>query len=212
MTHTIIIIDMGHGANCPGKCSPDGSFHEWKFNREVGKALGDALSERGFTVRYTHEADTEPLYPGKPMLSKAQLNECLRYRYAKVNEYCAQYGSRNCLCISIHANASGSTWSDARGFCAIVGRNASAASKRLAQSIYAEAAKAHLQGNRCVPPERYWTQPLAICEHTRCPAVLTESLFYTNRHDLALLQSQEGKNTIVEVHLRGILNYLNHEK
>ena len=38
-----IILDYGHGCNCPGKCSPDKSFYEWKFTRDVGKEIAKRL-------------------------------------------------------------------------------------------------------------------------------------------------------------------------
>ena len=48
-----------------------------------------------------------------------------------------------------------------------------------------------------------------MCDRTLCPAVLTESLFYDNKGDLAILKSAEGKERIVQAHVDGIINYLN---
>ena len=84
----VIIIDMGHGSNTPGKCSPDRTFFEFRFNRTVGVKLGKMLTQAGYKVLYTWEGDKEPLYQELPMLYKAQLNACLAYRYRKVNEFC----------------------------------------------------------------------------------------------------------------------------
>jgi N-acetylmuramoyl-L-alanine amidase len=44
---------------------------------------------------------------------------------------------------------------------------------------------------------------------TNCPAVLTENLFMDNKEDVQLLLSAEGKNKIVNLHIKGILEYLN---
>lgn len=90
----------------------------------------------------------------------------------------------------------------------MVGKKASANSKRLAKCIYDEAAKRDLQGNRAVPSGHYWPQSLAMCDRTACPAVLTESLFYDNKEDLAILKSPEGKERIVQAHVEGIIKYL----
>lgn len=44
--------------------------------------------------------------------------------------------------------------------------------------------------------------------HTKCPAVLTENLFQTNKEDVAYLESDKGFKTIVDIHVQGIKNYI----
>ena len=90
----------------------------------------------------------------------------------------------------------------------MVGKKASANSKRLARLIYDEADKQGLRGNRSVPKERYWVQGLCMCDSTKCPAVLTESLFYDSKSDLAILKSAEGKAKLVRLHVEGIIKYV----
>ena len=46
-----------------------------------------------------------------------------------------------------------------------------------------------------------------ILRHTRCPAVLTENLFMDNRDDVAFLESAEGSQAIVNLHVEGIRRY-----
>lgn len=206
-----IIFDYGHGNNCPGKYSPDKSFYEWQFNREIGKEVARRLRAKGYIVHEIWPHDHEPLStPGK-MCNKTQLNAALNWRWKEVNKICTQYGTSNCIMISFHSNAAGGDgkWHDASGFCSMVGLKASANSKRLAKCIYDEAAKRNLQGNRYVPTGHYWPQSLAMCDRTACPAVLTESLFYDNKSDLAILKSAEGKERIVQAHVDGLINYLN---
>ena len=48
-----------------------------------------------------------------------------------------------------------------------------------------------------------------IIRKTLCPAVLTESLFQDNRADVEFLLSEAGKSAIVNLHVNGIINYLN---
>lgn len=43
---------------------------------------------------------------------------------------------------------------------------------------------------------------------TKCPAVLTESLFQDNKSDMEYLLSEEGKAAIVKLHVNGILKYI----
>ena len=47
-----------------------------------------------------------------------------------------------------------------------------------------------------------------VIKNTKCPAILTENLFYTNKADLAILQSSEGKEKIVAMHEKAIKNYI----
>ena len=204
-----IILDYGHVSNCPGKCSPDKSFFEWKFNREVGKKILQRLTDLGYNVHSTWDKDHEPNSTPNVMCNSKQLNNALNWRAREVNRLCALYGSQKCLSVSIHANAAGNSgWSNASGFSVFVGKTASANSKRLARLIYDEADSRGLRGNRSVPAGHYWTQGLAMCDSTVCPAVLTECMFYDNKGDLELLKTASGKQLIIEAHVAGIRKYI----
>lgn len=41
-----------------------------------------------------------------------------------------------------------------------------------------------------------------------CPAVLTENGFYTNAEDLEFLETRAAKQSIVDLHVEGIIEYL----
>lgn len=191
----MILIDNGHGNNTAGKCSPDRTHFEFEWTREIAKRLEDALKLRGYqATRITTE----------------QKDITIAERCRRVNAVCAAYGNKNCLLVSIHNNAAGSSghWLGATGWSVYVSKNASSNSKRLAQLLYAEAERLGLQGNRSVSKEKYWVQDLGICRDTKCPAVLTENLFMDNRADLKILQSEDGKDKIVELHVEGIIKYI----
>ena len=68
-----------------------------------------------------------------------------------------------------------------------------------------------LQGNRCYPSKGYYEQSLAVGRDTACPAVLTENLFQDNRADVDFLLSPVGMQTIVDLHIDSITEYLNEE-
>lgn len=48
-----------------------------------------------------------------------------------------------------------------------------------------------------------------ILMNTKCPAVLTESLFQDNKADVDFMLSPKGKEAIVGLHIDGIISYLN---
>lgn len=204
-----ILLDFGHGADdkTKGKYSPivtgiedetiyKDRFREGNFNRIVGNKLAETLTEMGYDV---------------DIIVKEKEDISLQERVRRVNKICTKYGAKNCVLISVHANAAGngSAWAKATGFCVYVAKKSSQASKELAKHIYNAADVCGFKGNRSVPKERYWVADFYIIKNTNCPAVLTENLFYDNKEDLKILTSKEGRKKIVDYHMAGILNFLN---
>ena len=194
----IILIDNGHGINTPGKCSPDGRFKEYAWAREIAKMLYNRLKDSYTTKLITPE----------------EVDISLATRVKRVNDACLEHGAKNVLLISIHTDAAGADgkWHNARGFSARVGTNASSRSKKLASCLWNRAIEMGLKGNRCVPNEKYIAQNLYILKNTHCPAVLTENLFQDNKEDVDFLLSAEGKKKIVDMHVKGIIDYINYAK
>lgn len=190
-----ILIDNGHGINTKGKVSPDGTLREYAWAREISSRLVDEIRKKGLDAEriVTEEADIS-----------------LKERCSRVNAICKKYGSKNVVLISIHVNAAKSDgkWHDASGWSVYVAPNASQKSKILAQSLYDEAAKRNLKGNRSVPSCRYWVGDFAIVRDTNCPAVLTENLFQDNKAEVDFLMSEKGKQEIVNLHIAAILKYV----
>lgn len=86
--------------------------------------------------------------------------------------------------------------------------NASANSKKLATVLCEMAESMNLQVRRPAPKQPYWEQNLAICRDTNCPAILTENFFQDNKEDVEYLLSREGKEVITQIHIDGIIKYL----
>ena len=193
-----ILIDPGHGVDTQGKRSPKGEFgvlREYAFNRAIAKPLVDRLKKLGYDAELVVSEDED-----------ISLGE----RCRRTNKWCDKLGAKNVLFISVHSNASSNceTWQKPNGWCEFVYTKASSASKRLAQCLYDEAEKKGLKGNRSVPPERYWTANFYVLKHTNCPAVLTENLFYDNHNDYLYLCSEKGREEIIDLHIKGIVRYL----
>lgn len=191
-----VILGTAHGSNVAGKRSPDGRLREYEYSREVCRRVRDILVARGVRCVIDIEGDREP---------------SLRERVRLVNRLCHVHG--DCLYVSIHNNAAGSDghWHDARGFAVMVAPNASLCSRRLATIFHRRAVAMGLQGNRCYPSKGYYEQSLAVCRDTACPAVLTENLFQDNRDDVDFLLSPVGMQTVVDLHIDSITEYLNEE-
>lgn len=192
MTSDLILIDNGHGAETPGKCSPDGRLREYAWAREIARRVRGKLKALGYDAR----------------LLVPELNDVsLRERVRRVNNVCIGAGSGNVLLVSIHVNAAGTgQWHNASGWTAWVAPKASQRSRQLASLFNTEAVRLNLKGNRSREP--FFTGNFAILRDTKCPAVLTENMFQDNRQDVDYLLSEHGKYEITELHVNAITQYI----
>jgi len=198
MRNLVVLIDNGHGKNTKGKCSPDKRILEWEYCRELACRLYEKLLIEGIQAIL--------LVPEEKDVS---LSERVR-REKKITKEAKKAGKETCF-ISLHLNAAGGDgkWKSARGWTGWIAQEASADSKKLAQLLYAEAEARNLQGDRCVPKTKYWTANYTVCTDTSCPAVLTENLFQDNLEDVEYLLTEDGKNTLVDLHVAAIKKYIN---
>lgn len=194
-----ILIDNGHGENTPGKCSPNGKFREYQYAREIAQAVEYELKKRGYDAERIVREDIDV-----PLAERAR----------RVNEYCGRLGTANVLLVSIHVNAAGngSEWMNARGWSAYTSKGQTKADK-LATSMYEAAEEVLPDGIRIRKDysdgDEDWEENFYILRKTKCPAVLTENLFQDNREDVTFLTSDAGKRAIIDIHVRGIENYIN---
>lgn len=190
-----ILIDNGHGVDTAGKSSPDGRLREFAYARLIAIRIVDELMQRGY--------DSERIVPEENDIS-------LKERCNRVNNICKKLGADNVILVSIHCNAAGSgQWMSARGWEAWTSVGNTKADK-LATCLYKAAGKAGFKLRKDETdgdPDK--EGHLYILKHTVCPAVLTENLFQDNREDVEYLLSETGKQTIVDLHVNGIIEYIN---
>lgn len=187
----VVLIDNGHGKDTSGKRSPDGRLLEYQYAREIAQRLAKELWEKSIDA---------------VLITPEENDVSLSERCRRANKY----GSKGVLLVSIHCNAAGADgkWHDAHGWAAYVSKNASVNSKTLARCLIQAAKDKGLSVREYAHQAPYWTQNLAICRDTKCPAVLTENLFQDNKADVDYLLSEEGKQAIVAVHVQGIMDYI----
>ena len=192
-----ILIDAGHGIDTPGKRSPDGSFLEYLWNRQVADLVLGRLRASGL------DAD----------LVVTETNDItLRTRAMRVNRICDRLGASNVLLVSVHANAAGNgkSWMYATGWeChTSPGKTKSDA---LAECFYKSFSNAF--------PEKRMRRDLSdgdsdkesnfyILTKTRCPAVLLENFFYDNREECAWLLLPGTRERIADAIVAGIKKYI----
>jgi N-acetylmuramoyl-L-alanine amidase len=197
MKKICVFLDNGHGVNTPGKCSPNGLFREYKWTRDIVKQLRVKLNNIDI-MTYT--------------VTPEETDISLTTRVNRVNKKYAELKAKGyeCVLISVHNNAAGGDgkWHDANGWSVFVSKNSSSKSKKFAAMLYEECEKFNLKGNRWVPACKYWEANYTILAKTNCPAVLTENMFQDNKNDYNLLNKQEFNEKIVDLHVNGILKYI----
>ena len=187
----IVILDNGHGQETPGKRSPDGLFREYRWTREFVIRLKEKLEMCGYTV-----------FDIVPELTDIGLSK----RAARANKICDEYGVDNCIFISIHCNAAGSDgrWYNASGWSAWT-TEGDDNSDRLAEILCEEC---EVEGIKLRKDEsdgdKDWEQNFTVIYKTNCPAVLTENMFMDNHSDVEFLNSEEGVERLLRIHLFGI--------
>lgn len=193
-----ILIDNGHGENTKGKRSPDGVLREYAYAREIAEAVERELRSRGYDAeRIVHETMDVPL----------------QERARRVNEVCGKLGTKNVILVSIHCNAAGdgSNWMQARGWSAYTSKGKTKADD-LANCLY-DAARKFFSGLKIREDmsdgDPDWEENFYILSKTKCPAVLTENFFQDNKEDVAYLLSADGKQAVINTHVKGIINYIN---
>ena len=193
-----ILIDNGHGIQTKGKRSPDGKLLEYAYTREIARQVVTELKNKGY--------DAELLVPEEDDIPLSE-------RVRRTNAHCQAFGKTNVILISIHVNAAGdgSKWMNATGWSCYTCKGQTE-SDRLADCLY-KAAEQILKNQvirtdyaRDGDPD--WEENFYILRKSHCAAVLTENFFMDNHSDLEYIQSQAGKQTIIETHIEGIKKYL----
>lgn len=190
-----ILIDNGHGVDTAGKRSPDGRLREYKYAREIAERIVSELKARGYDAEriVTEESDIS-----------------LQERCNRVNKVCRSVGVKNVILVSVHCNAAGdgSKWMTGRGWEAYTSKGQTNADK-LADCLYEAAGAAGLKLRTDYSDgDMDKESGLYILKHTQCPAVLTENLFQDNKEEVEYLLSDEGRQTIVTLHVNGIIAYI----
>lgn len=191
----VILLDNGHAKSTPGKRSPDSSFFEYEFNRDIVKRIAKKLDLLGIKYHI--------------LVPEVDQDIALSTRAARANNYARQYGASNCLLVSVHANAAGmGEWKNARGWCVFTTRGLTNSDKYA--TIFWE------EANKLIPSlgstmradwsdgDPDWEKNFTVIWKTICPSLLTENLFYDNKQDLEILKSEKGRDTIAQIHVNAI--------
>jgi N-acetylmuramoyl-L-alanine amidase len=181
----LIAIDDGHGMETPGKRTPlfpDGTFmHEDEFNRAVASIMDKHLQRCGFRTL---------------MVAPDNTDTPLKVRTDAANKAKADFY------ISVHANAMGGAWGDARGIETFHYIKVSPDSKRAAEIIHRRLLEGTKLFDRGVK-----TADFHVLRETHMPAVLVECGFMDNLAEARLLLTQAYREECAKEIAQGICEY-----
>lgn len=200
-----IILGTAHLASTPGKRSPDGQFREYKYSREICEAVKTKLCSYGYDCDIDFSGDDMPRTNSSQELVK---------RIKAVNELCTKYGSSKVIYVSIHVNAASNDgkWHNATGW-SIYTSKGKTNSDKLASCIYDAAYKTLGRYGKSIRTDfsdgdADFEENFYVLSKSNCVAVLTENFFQDTKSDVEWLVSPEGRSAITELHVNGIIKYL----
>ena len=175
---------------------------------------GRQLREYGYTRVWADDIFQHLRYRGYDveLLVPETMDVSLKQRVKRVNQHCKALGKDNVILVSLHINAAGSDgkWHLGRGWSCYTTKGETGADD-LATCL-CKAAEKYLPGHKMrfdyADGDPDQEENFYLLRKTRCPAVLTESLFQDNMDDCLFLMSDEGRKAIVSLHVEGIVNYL----
>ena len=207
----LVMLDNGHGSNCAGKCSPILSkemqqkfgidrFYEYKYVREIVAGIKAELEKEGIPYYIVTPETTDISLATRVKRVNNKYTECKKKRI-------------KAFLISVHVNAAGSgQWKNATGWSTWTSVGQTAGDK-LADKLY-EAAHVILDPKKLrirtykSDGDEDWESNFYILKNTNCPACLTENMFQDNKEDVDWLLSEEGKQAITDIHVKGIKKYI----
>lgn len=189
-----IVLDCGHSKLTKGKRSPDGRFLEYEYNRRLGKAIGQRLTDMGISWCFTYDTEDE-------------IDLSLTERANVANRFSKMYGSKNVLLISIHHNAAG----DGKDFVKANGweiytTKGDTVSDKYADIFCEEAEKVLKPLGRKVRGHK--EHNFTVIYKTVCPSVLIEYGFFTDREEMEWMLTDEALNAFVELTVNSIQRFM----
>lgn len=208
-SNVVVFLDNGHTKSTPGKCSPDKSLYEWKYNREIVCDIENELDKLGIQHWNTHKEDD--------WVDSAHANDSkdLVLRVTRINSKYAEVKNKRkkAFMISVHVNAAGNgDWYNATGWCTYTTRGQNNSDK-LADCLYDAAEEVLLPLGKKLRTDktdgdRDHESDFYIIKKANCVCTLSENFFMDCKTDCQWLLSEEGRKAIVKLHIEGIKKYI----
>lgn len=187
-----IVIDPGHGGRDPGKVGVNGAL-EKDINLDIALKLKEILEQNDINVIMTRTEDIGLYSESDSNKKRSDLNK----RVEIINS------SNALLAISIHQNSfSQESVKGAQVFY----HGQSEEGKMLATTLQEQMKESLKDGNhrKAKSVNNYY-----LLKHTKCPLVIVECGYLSNRTEAALLIDKEYQEKMALAIYQGIIKYLN---
>lgn len=177
-----VFLDAGHNEYVSGKQAPDKSMREWEFNNDMQYRIKRRLEDHSIYVFLTNPSPAKKNEIGlskRPNLANAKWNDLNK--------------PSKSIFISIHANASGDSWSNANGPECYVGTRTSSTSKTFCKTLNDEVYAAMKKINPKCVNRGCKSASFTVIQKANMPAVLMEYAFYSNKTDLNILKNHRDE-------------------
>lgn len=189
----LLILDSGHNEYVQGKQSPDKSLKEWHFNNDMQYKIKKRAEDHRIKVCLTN--------PNPEKKDEIGLTK----RASLANDFYKENSNLNTLFVSIHANAYGSQFNNARGTETYIASNASNNSKYAAKVVNDEIVKVMKSIDFNAKDRGVKVENFTVIYKVITPAILIEYGFYSNLDDLKILKN--NKDDLCEATIRAICKY-----
>lgn len=192
MKSAVIVIDVGHGGNDPGKVSPEG-IEEKNVNLAIAKYLQDYLIAQDFTVYLTRDTDCGLYDENVSNKKRSDLNNRIQFFKEKNAD----------LVISIHQNSYPDAAQHGAQTFYFKGKEDS---KLLAETIQDSLLNIDSTNKRKAKAnDSYY-----LLKNTSVPAVIVECGFLSNYEETARLTDPNYQKDLSYAISVGTCRYLNH--
>ena len=178
-----VCLDPGHGPDTANG-SPDGSYKEKEFTWDLYERLMPLLEAQGVNVICTRTEGTKPSLTERATVANNAGADCF---------------------VSLHTNASGSGWSDARGLELYTSSGPETAERNV---LAGHLLDAFFSAGVTLWADAVKHELYTVLAKTNMPAVLIEFGFHTNKEDVALLKDSSYRDKLAEATARGVCNWL----
>lgn len=182
MHNISVALGCAHGIDVPGKQSPDGTFREWRFSREIQFQVANILKSQGYEVYLVNAQDSEIGLSNR----KKYLNQLTP--------------TRPLVYITLHNNAAGSEgkWLNATGIEVYSSRGETKSDKiatlflEMCEEAFPEFKYRKDLQDGDPDKEANFTELMS-----KWPSILIEWLFMDSKKDIQYLKDDVHKQSLV---------------
>lgn len=203
----LLILDVAHGIDVPGKRSPDGSFEEWNWSRDMVRSILEYLSEVILPIQVSSPFLSFDVEPG------------LRERVDYYNMMAAEHDDTIMLSLHVDAFKNPPTWWNGTGFSFFTNREHNKSDELANKMVkawdrYLPEEKIRFNGPGDVSKDKNFTVLYGYDKPKKVRAnyhgILIENGFMDGRVDIRKLKDPEWCERLKQAYISSIFEMFSH--